>query len=107
MGFTSATEYFQERQDLIRISTGSKELDKLLQGLTASDPALFVEERTLTARVGSGGFETGSITELYGEFRTGKTQLCHTLCVTCQVRQPASQCDGQNADRSRICAAAG
>ena len=34
MGFTSATEYFQERQDLIRISTGSKELDKLLQGLT-------------------------------------------------------------------------
>ena len=107
MGFTSATEYFQERQDLIRISTGSKELDKLLQGLTASDPALFVEERTLTARVGSGGFETGSITELYGEFRTGKTQLCHTLCVTCQVRQPASQCDGQNADRSHICAAAG
>lgn len=33
----------------------------------------------------SGGIETGSITELYGEFRSGKTQLCHTLCVTCQV----------------------
>ena len=32
-----------------------------------------------------GGFETGSITEIYGEFRCGKTQLCHTLCVTCQV----------------------
>lgn len=32
-----------------------------------------------------GGVETGSITELYGEFRSGKTQLCHTLCVTCQV----------------------
>ena len=31
MGFSSATEYFQERQDLIRISTGSGELDKLLQ----------------------------------------------------------------------------
>ena len=29
--------------------------------------------------------ETGSITELFGEFRTGKTQLCHTLCVTCQL----------------------
>ena len=29
--------------------------------------------------------ETGSITELYGEFRTGKTQLCHTLCVICQL----------------------
>lgn len=33
----------------------------------------------------SGGIETGSITELYGEFRSGKTQLSHTLCVTCQV----------------------
>lgn len=33
----------------------------------------------------AGGIETGSITELYGEFRSGKTQLCHTLCVTCQV----------------------
>ena len=32
-----------------------------------------------------GGIETGSITELYGEFRTGKTQICHTLCVTAQM----------------------
>ena len=32
-----------------------------------------------------GGIETGSITELFGEFRTGKTQLCHTLCVTSQL----------------------
>jgi DNA repair protein RAD51 len=32
-----------------------------------------------------GGIETGSITEIYGEFRTGKTQLCHQLCVTCQL----------------------
>ena len=22
---------------------------------------------------------------MYGEFRCGKTQLCHTLCVTCQL----------------------
>ena len=34
----------------------------------------------------AGGIETGSITEIFGEFRTGKTQLCHTLAVTCQVR---------------------
>lgn len=33
----------------------------------------------------AGGIETGSITEMFGEFRTGKTQLCHTLAVTCQV----------------------
>jgi hypothetical protein len=26
-----------------------------------------------------------SITEAFGEFRTGKTQLCHTLCVTAQL----------------------
>lgn len=32
-----------------------------------------------------GGVETGSITEIFGEFRTGKTQLCHTLAVTCQL----------------------
>jgi DNA repair protein RAD51 len=32
-----------------------------------------------------GGIETGSITEMFGEFRTGKTQICHTLCVTCQL----------------------
>ena len=32
-----------------------------------------------------GGIETGSLTELYGEFRTGKTQMCHTLCVTAQL----------------------
>lgn len=36
-----------------------------------------------------GGIETGSITEMFGEFRTGKTQLCHTLAVTCQL--PVSQ----------------
>merc|ERR1711977_625332 len=28
---------------------------------------------------------TGSITEIFGEFRTGKTQICHTLCVTTQL----------------------
>jgi len=48
-------------------STGSSDLDDLLKG----------------------GFETGSITELYGEFRTGKSALCHTACVTCQL--PTSQ----------------
>lgn len=71
LGFTTATEYYKRRQDLIHITTGSKELDKLL----------------------GGGIETGSITEMFGEFRTGKTQLCHTLCVTCQV--PLEQGGGE------------
>lgn len=26
-----------------------------------------------------------AITEVFGEFRTGKTQLSHTLCVTAQI----------------------
>lgn len=34
-----------------------------------------------------------SITEVFGEFRTGKTQLCHTLCVTTQL--PTSSGGGQ------------
>lgn len=63
LGFTTATEYFKKRAQMIYITTGSKELDKLL----------------------GGGMETGAITELFGEFRTGKTQLCHTLAVTCQL----------------------
>jgi hypothetical protein len=65
MGFTTATEFYQKRSELIQLTTGSRELDRLL----------------------AGGIETGSITEIFGEFRTGKTQLCHTLAVTCQVRQ--------------------
>lgn len=65
MGFTTATEFHQRRSELISITTGSSELDKLL----------------------GGGLETGSITELFGEFRTGKSQICHMLAVTCQVSQ--------------------
>jgi RecA/RadA recombinase len=68
MGFTTATEFHQKRSEIIQLTTGSRELDRLL----------------------GGGIETGSITEIFGEFRTGKTQLCHTLAVTCQVRQSVS-----------------
>ena len=63
MGFTTATEMHQRRSELISITTGSKNLDTLL----------------------AGGVETGSVTELFGEFRTGKSQICHTLAVTCQL----------------------
>ena len=55
---------------MITITTGSKNLDTVL----------------------GGGIETGSITELYGEFRTGKSQLCHQLAVTCQVSHIAWSC---------------
>uniref|UniRef100_H2SD86 RAD51 recombinase n=1 Tax=Takifugu rubripes TaxID=31033 RepID=H2SD86_TAKRU len=36
MGFTTATEFHQRRAEIIQISTGSKELDKLLQGRCSS-----------------------------------------------------------------------
>jgi len=42
-----------------------------------------------------GGVETGSITEVFGEFRTGKTQLCHTLCVTCQMAVTEGGAEGK------------
>ena len=29
--------------------------------------------------------ESMAITEAFGEFRTGKTQISHTLCVTAQM----------------------
>lgn len=61
-GFRSASERLNEMKESILLATGSTELDNLL----------------------GGGIETGSITEVFGEFRTGKTQICHTLCVTCQ-----------------------
>jgi DNA repair protein RAD51 len=32
MGFTTATEYAEQRQDIIQVTTGSQELDKLLGG---------------------------------------------------------------------------
>lgn len=36
MGFTTATEFHAKRSKLISITTGSKELDKLLQGMSAN-----------------------------------------------------------------------
>ena len=73
MGFQTAVECMAAREDTCQISTGSRELDNLL----------------------GGGMETGSITELFGEFRTGKTQICHTLCVTSQLAVDAGGAEGK------------
>lgn len=43
--------------------------------------------KELTSFFMAGGIETGSITEIFGEFRTGKSQLCHMLAVTAQARK--------------------
>lgn len=63
IGFSLASSYYQQRRNLIYIQTGSTVLDSIL----------------------GGGIESNSVTEVFGDFRSGKTQLCYTLAVTCQL----------------------
>ena len=65
--FVSATEIYKRRQDIGKISTGTNCLDLLFDG----------------------GVETQALTEVYGEFGSGKTQFCHTMCVN--VQKPKEQ----------------
>jgi DNA repair protein RadA len=57
--FVSARSLLEKRKAMIRCSTGSKSLDELLLG----------------------GIETQAVSEFYGEFGSGKSQICHTLCA--------------------------
>ena len=63
--FISATKLYDKRKKEERISTGSKNLDDLFEG----------------------GIESKAVTEIYGEYGTGKTQICHTLCVLVQQQR--------------------
>jgi DNA repair protein RadA len=58
--FCTAEEFLERRNNLVRFTTGSVNLDAFLKG----------------------GIESQAITEIAGEFGSGKSQLCHTLCVT-------------------------
>jgi DNA repair protein RadA len=60
--FIAASEELDKRSKMDRCTTGSKNLDALL----------------------SGGIETQAITEFWGEFGSGKSQLCHTISVMAQ-----------------------
>jgi len=71
--FQTARVWHRQRMELLRLNTGSKNLDRLLHG----------------------GIETGSITEVYGEFRTGKSQLCMTLAVICQLPESLGGGEGK------------
>src|SRR3989338_3006763 len=59
MGFMSGDELLKKRAEIIRISTGSKSFDTMLNG----------------------GFESGGITECYGQFGSGKSALAHQLAI--------------------------
>ncbi|MFH1663296.1 MAG: DNA repair and recombination protein RadA [archaeon] len=63
MGYETADKIQERRLIIGRITTGSKELDDLI----------------------GGGIETQSITEVYGQYASGKTQWCFQLCVTTQL----------------------
>jgi len=63
IGFETADLMLERRRTAGRISTGSKALDELF----------------------GGGLETQSITEMYGSFRSGKTQMAHQLAVNVQL----------------------
>ena len=63
MGFVPADVIMERRRKLKRITTGSKNLDSLLDG----------------------GIEMGSITEVFGAFGSGKSQLAHQLSVNVQL----------------------
>lgn len=53
MDFKTAADALEDRKAMVTLTTGSVELDKLLEG----------------------GIETSSITEVFGEFRTGKVSV--------------------------------
>ncbi len=61
--FKTAEELLRRRSQIRRLTTNSKALDKLL----------------------GGGVESQAVLELVGEYGTGKTQICHTLCATVQL----------------------
>jgi DNA repair protein RadA len=61
--FVRGDELVKLRSIVRRLTTGCASLDQLL----------------------GGGVETQSITEFYGEFGTGKSQICQQLCVTAQL----------------------
>ncbi|MEM1579109.1 MAG: DNA repair and recombination protein RadA [Archaeoglobaceae archaeon] len=71
-GFESGDKVLERRKNVKKITTGSKDLD-----------ALF-----------GGGIETQAITELFGEFGSGKTQLCHQLAVNVQLPEDQGGLNG-------------
>lgn len=71
MDFETGDKYQEKRLLIKKITTGSKAFDALLHG----------------------GFETGAITECFGEFGSGKTQLAHLLAVRCQLKENEDERD--------------
>ncbi len=72
IGFTTADKVWEQRQKINKITTGSKALNDLL----------------------GGGIETQAITEAYGAFGSGKTQLAFQLSLNVQLPIEKGGLDG-------------
>ena len=62
-GFKTGKDIFEQRKDIRKLSFRVPELDALL----------------------GGGLETQAITEMYGEFGSGKSQIVHQMAVNVQL----------------------
>ncbi len=74
LGFQDGLEFAAKREEIFRITTGSKEFDNLLGGR---------------------GIETKAITEAFGSYGSGKTQLGLSLAVNCQLPIEAGGAEGK------------
>jgi DNA repair protein RadA len=70
--FSSAEKMLEIRGKLIRFTTGSRNFDLFL----------------------GGGIETQALTEIAGEFGSGKSQICYTLCVTANMSSSGMSNEG-------------
>ena len=71
-GFETGEKILERRKNIRKLTTGSKALDSLL----------------------GGGIETQAITEFYGEFGSGKTQIAHQLAVNVQLPEEQGGLNG-------------
>jgi len=72
LSFIRADELIKMRQNVRRLTTGSRQIDELL----------------------GGGLETQTITEFYGEYGVGKSILCHQLAVNVQLPEEKGGLNG-------------
>jgi len=71
--FENADKVLKNRDKIIKLSTSSKELDKLV----------------------GGGFESGAITECFGPYGISKTQIAHQLAVNVQLPKEKGGASGK------------
>jgi DNA repair protein RadA len=71
--FKTAQEYYEKRRSMRRCTTGCKKLDEIL----------------------GGGIETQALTELIGEYGSGKTQICMMLSITAQLPHDKGGLEGR------------